>query len=187
MLSSISVRATSLEGSSISRGRNPAAKLTNPFIAALLQFKQRPSPAPPPGSRGRPRTAFIPLGYDPSSHLTLVSPFCCDERLVYDVAIPVLRALLIGDRQIIKTLNEAIKEADHIFRRDRESVLLRQALEYALGEGRGLDVEKYKRNLEARVNHGKRFSQHRWTRLRKALDLPKRATGAAAASYQRKR
>jgi hypothetical protein len=119
--------------------------------------------------------------------LTLVSPFCCDERLVYDVAIPVLRALLIGDRQIIKTLNEAIKEADHIFRRDRESVLLRQALEYALGEGRGLDVEKYKRNLEARVNHGKRFSQHRWTRLRKALDLPKRATGAAAASYQRKR
>jgi hypothetical protein len=179
-------KETMFEGSSGSRGRDPVAKLTNPFIAALLQFKQRPSRAPPPGCRGRPRTAMIPLGYDPSSPLDRLSPFCCDERLVYDVAIPILQALLTGDRRIVKTLKEAIKEADHIFRRDREPVLLRQALEYALGEGRGLDVEEFKRNLEARVNHGKPFRQHRWTRVSKRLGLPKRTTGAAAASYQRK-
>jgi hypothetical protein len=118
--------------------------------------------------------------------LNKLSPFFCDERLVYDVAIPILQALLTGDRRIVKTLKEAIKEADHIFRRDREQVLVRQALEYALGEGRGLDVEEFKRNLEALHNNGQPFSQHRWTRLSNRLGLPKRATGAASASYQRK-
>ena len=73
-------------------------ELTNPFIAALLQFNQRPSRAPPSGCRGRSSTATIPLGYDPSSPLNRLSPFWCDETLVYDVAVPILQALLTGDR-----------------------------------------------------------------------------------------
>jgi len=52
---------------------------------------------------------MIPLGYDPSSPLNELSPFPCDERLVYDIAVPVLRALVIGDQRIVKTLKEAIK------------------------------------------------------------------------------
>jgi hypothetical protein len=158
------------------RRRNPAAKLTNPLIAALLQFKQRQS-APPS------RVAMIPLGYDPSSPLNRLPPFCCDERLVYDIAIPVLRAFVIGDPQIVKTLKEAIKKAAHIFRRDREPVLYWQALEYRFGEGRGLGVEEFKRNLEARFNHGEPFAQHRWNPVRKSLGLPKLKTGTAASKY----
>src|SRR5215472_11919392 len=108
--------------------RNPAAKLTNPLIAALLQFEQRPRPARLPMRRGRVWALPIPFGYDdPSNPLNRLSPFWCDERLVYDVAVPILQALLLGDRQIVKTLKEAIKEAAHIFRRDREPLLLAQA------------------------------------------------------------
>jgi hypothetical protein len=111
----------------------------------------------------------------------------CDERLIYDVAIPVLRALLIGDPRIVKTLKEAIKEADHIFRRDREPVLVRQALAVmsAIGET-GKNPERLKKAIEERFYPREPLPQYRWNRLRKALDLPKRETGAAAASYQRK-
>jgi len=164
--------------------RNPAAKLTNPLIAALLQFEQRPRPARLPMRRGRVWAVPIPFGYDdPSNPLNRLSPFWCDERLVYDVAVPILQALLLGDRQIVKTLKEAIKEAAHIFRRDREPLLLAQAMIYWLGEGSGLGVEEFKRNLEARVNHGKPLLQHRWNRVRNALRFPKLKTGTAASNY----
>jgi len=166
------------------RRRNPAAKLTNPLIAALLQFEQRPRPARLPMRRGRVWAVPIPFGYDdPSNPLNRLSPFWCDERLVYDVAVPILQALLLGDRQIVKTLKEAIKEAAHIFRRDREPLLLAQAMIYCLGEGSGLGVEEFKRNLEARVNHGKPLPQHRWNRVRNALRVPKLKTGTAASNY----
>jgi hypothetical protein len=56
-------------------------------------------------------------------------------------------------------------------------------LEYRFGEGRGLGVEEFKRNLEARVNHGKPLPQHRWNRVRNALGWPKLKTGTAASNY----
>jgi hypothetical protein len=165
------------------RHRNPTAKLTNPFIAALLQFRQRPVPEPPPVRCRRSALVPIPLGYEPPDPLSRLPPYPCDEELVYDVAVLTLRALLTGDPRIVKTLKEAIKETHHIYGRDRDQVLLRQALEYRLREGRGLGVEEFKRNLEARVNHGKPFQQHRWNHVRKALDLPKLKTGTAASNY----
>ena len=165
------------------RRRNPEAKLTNPFIAALLRFRQqRPVPEPPPMRPRRSGLVPIPLGYDPSRPLHRLS-FSCDEALVYDVAVPILQALAIGDWGIVKTLKEAIKKAAHIFRRDREPVLYWQALEYRFGEGRGLGVEEFKRNLEARVNHGKPLPQHRWNHVRKAVELKKLKTGTAASNY----
>jgi hypothetical protein len=166
------------------RRRNPEAKLTNPFIAALLRFRQqRPVPEPPPMRPRRSGLVPIPLGYEPSDPLSRLPPYPCDEELVYDVAVPVLQALLTGDLRILKTLKEAIKETHHIYGRDRDQVLLRQALEYRLWEGRGLGVEEFKRGLEARVNHGKPLPQHRWNHVRKAVELKKLKTGTAASNY----
>ena len=167
------------------RRRNPAAKLTNPFIAALSQWQQRPVPEPPPVRCRRSGLVPIPLGYDLSDPLSRLPPASCDEELVYDVAVPILQALLTGSPRIVKTLKEAIKETHHIFGRDRDQVLLRQALEYRLelGNSRPIGVEEFKRGLEARVNHGKPLPQHRWNNVCKALDLPKLKTGTAASNY----
>jgi hypothetical protein len=122
----------------------------------------------------------MPVPFGPDSPLSL---YWYDELLFFDVAFPIIQALLNGDRRIVKTLKEAIKEMDHIYHRNLEPELLRKAWEYRLGEGRGLGVEEFKKGLEARVNHGKPFAQYRWDRIRKRLFLPKRATGAAASSY----
>jgi hypothetical protein len=109
--------------------------------------------------------------------------FSCDEALVYDVAVPILQALAIGDWGIVKTLKEAIKKANHIFPRAREPVLVMQALEYWAEVGDGVGVEEFKRGFEARYNHGKPLPQHRWNPVRKALGLPKLKTGTAASKY----
>ena len=83
------------------------------------------------------------------------------------------------------TVRDAIKEADHMFSRDREKVLLIPALRYMLCnwdvllfKNRGdvhRSVDELKKGIEREYNNGEKLDQYRWSRLRRALGLPKRS------------
>src|SRR5438270_8707188 len=99
-------------------------------------------------------------------------------KALREVGTIVCLALLTGDRRIIKTVKDALKQSDHIFNRDREPVLVKHALAYlpALLR-RGLGIAAIKKESERRSNQGKPLQQHQWNRLRKALHLPKLPVG----------
>jgi hypothetical protein len=96
----------------------------------------------------------------------------------YEIGVLVFKALLTGDRQIVRTVKDALRESDHIFRRDLELVLRKEVAKY-LPEliGSGLDIVAIKREIEKRSNCGNELPPHRWNRLRKALCLAKLPTG----------
>ena len=103
-----------------------------------------------------------------------------DGKALKEVGTIVCLALLTGDRRIIKTVKDALKQSDHLFNRDRESVLAKHVMTYlpSLWSQRGPDIVAIKKEIEKRSNHGKPLQPHRWNRLRRALHLPKLPTGA---------
>src|SRR5438876_12352377 len=53
-----------------------------------------------------------------------------DGKALREVGTIVCLALLTGDRRIIKTVKDALKQSDHLFSRDREPVIVRHVLTY---------------------------------------------------------
>ena len=98
----------------------------------------------------------------------------------------VLGAVLSADKQMIGNVVDAIKAGDHLFKRDREPGLLRKALFYTALHWPCLmqthkgdvhrSVNELKKGIEQECNNKKELKQHQWTRLRRALGLPKRST-----------
>jgi len=143
----------------------------NPIIAAVQR-----------SLRGRRPTVIILDGYERprSGALRQHIAFLFSDEAIREIGILVIESLLTGDRRMVKIVKDAIKQADHIFNRDREPLLVKNALSYLLSLGRdldGLDVVSLKKEIEKRFNNGKPLYQHQWTRLRKALRLPPLPTG----------
>src|SRR6266403_174455 len=139
----------------------------NPIIAAILRSLQ-----------GRRPTVILDE-YEPAKHRRAVALLFSDEA-IREIGILVIESLLTGDRRMVKIVKDAIKQSDHIFNRDREPRLVKNALSYLLSLGRGLDgldIVSLKKEIEKRFNNGKPLHQHQWTRLRKALRLPPLPTG----------
>ena len=139
----------------------------NPIIAAVER-----------GLRGRRPTVVLD-GWEsvPEAQLRAAVRFNFDDETIREVGTLVLLSLLTGDRRMVETVKHAIKQADHLFNRDREPVLLKQALAYMLGEGRGLDLDSLKEGIEQHFYAGNKLPQSRWNRIRKAMRLPRRDAG----------
>jgi hypothetical protein len=165
-------------------GRRVQARLSrkaesNPLVTAMLRSR-----------KGKRATVVLDKtgleALTPAARQSLARWFFGDEAIC-EVGSFFLVAFLTNDRTVEKATREAFRAANHIFRRDRERELLKQALDCMIEIGeRGDNPEKLKKALEAR-RHGQMLPQHRWSELRKALGLPNRATGAAAHNYPRKR
>jgi hypothetical protein len=148
----------------------------NPILAAIeLSLK------------GQRRTAIMD-GWHKESKETqreIIRQFFTPET-IEEVGCLVLGAVLAGDKQMMGCVRDAIKTGDHLFNRDREPVLLRKALFYTALHWPSLmqthkgdvrrSVEELKKGIEQECNNGKKLEQYQWTRLRKALGLPKRST-----------
>jgi hypothetical protein len=114
----------------------------------------------------------------------IVRRFFTDEA-IYEIGCLVLGSLVAGDKQMALKVRDAIKHSNHMFGRDRELELLKSALRYTLcnwdlllHKNRGSlqrTVEDIKKGIEQHYNRGKELDQYRWTRLRRALALPKRS------------
>ncbi len=107
------------------------------------------------------------------------------DEAIRDVGTLTIENLVIGDG--LRVFKRAIKEANHVFRRDRELVLLECAFKFVNGVGEGLDVVTQKTEIEKRFNKGKPLHQHQWNRLRNALFLAKLPTGAPRKSGTKRR
>ena len=107
----------------------------------------------------------------------LIATFFKDATL-REIGVLVVKALLTEDQQIVSIVKDALKESNHIFKRDRELVLLRKVLKYFPDRhGCGLSIVAIKREIEKRFNHGNKLEQHQWNRLRDALSLVPLPTG----------
>jgi hypothetical protein len=136
----------------------------NPIIAAVR--------------RSLPGTFALAVDRPPDRVLDLLITKFFNDATIREIGVLVVKALLKGDQQIVRTVKDALKESKHIFKRDRELVLLKKVLKYFPDRhGRGLSVVAIKREIEKRFNHGKKLEQHQWNRLRDALSLVPLPTG----------
>ena len=149
-------------------GRNAERDVSpdNPIIAAVR--------------RSLPVGGSVTFDVDrpPDRVLDRVTAFFFNDETIREIGVLVLKALLTGDREIVTTLKDALKEADHIFRRDRERVLREKVVKY-LPEliGSGMGIVAIKREIEKRSNNDQKLDPHRWNRLRQELCLVKLPTG----------
>jgi hypothetical protein len=91
------------------------------------------------------------------------------QETVDEIGTIILVAMLAGDCKAPKMIQDAIKEADHIFRRAHEPVLLKQAL-CVLYEKHGKPLEKsLKKTVEERFYKGDPLSSYKWNRVRLQL------------------
>jgi hypothetical protein len=136
----------------------------NPIIAAVR--------------RSLPRSGSFTFAVDrpPARVLDRVIAFVFNDATIREIGVLVVKALLTGDRQIVSIVEDALRESDHIFRRDRELVLRKEVVKY-LPDLIGLDIVAIKREIEKRSNCGNKLPQYRWNRLRKALCLVGLPTG----------
>jgi len=82
----------------------------------------------------------------------------------------ILRAMLTNDFKVAKLAHLAIREANRIFRRAREPVLLRQALQ-VIWDNHGKPLEKnLKQAVEARFYDGQVLPTPKWNRVRVQLN-----------------
>jgi hypothetical protein len=123
-------------------------------------------------------------GLRPAEQLDIVRRVFTDQA-IYKVGSLILGALVGGDKGMALLVRDAIKEADHMFGRDRELALLLPALRYRLLhwdeillKNRGhlqRSVDELEKGIEQHCNNGQTLARHRWQRLRLALKLPKRS------------
>lgn len=163
----------------------------NPIIAAIARSSMARS------SRVKsPRGLGINFGCDTfSPPMRSWVRHCFDAKTRDEIGTLFLCAFANGDDRIVEIVRDVRKAADHLFHRNHEPTLLRQTVAM-ISEQCGVEIdddgkpviniEKIKREVESRHYNGKPLAQYRWTRVRNALNWPKRATGAAAASYPRK-
>jgi hypothetical protein len=157
-------------------GRNGERDVSpdNPIIAAVERTLQGRRPLIMNAQLQDGSTALIIHGWDSSAPWR---PFNFSDETVREVGNIVLQALLTGDRRIVKTVGDAIKQADHLFSRDRESMLLGRAFVYVATGKDWQTLEELKKGIEKHCNNGQKLHQHSWNRLRKALRLPQNITG----------
>lgn len=140
----------------------------NPIIAALRRSL--------PGSGSF--TSLLDVDRPPDRVLDPVIAFVFNDATIREIGVFVVKALLTDDRQIVRTVRDALKESNHIFRRDRELVLRKKVVKYFPDLfGSGLGIVAIKREIEKRFNCGNKLPQHNWNRLRKALSLVELPTG----------
>lgn len=126
----------------------------------------------------RPTIVFDIFESMPAGHMREWIKRRFDDEAIREIGAFIIESLLTGDRRMVGTIQDAIKQADHLFSRDREKVLLRKALIYLKFRGGWkLDVAAFKKAIEQEFNNGQTLAQHRWNRLRKALHLPKLDAG----------
>jgi hypothetical protein len=137
----------------------------NPIIAALRRS------LPAGGS------FIFDVDRRPPDHvLDLLAVALLKDATIREIGVLVAKALLTGDQQIVSIVKDALKESNHIFRRDRERVLREKVIKI-WPDLIGLDIAARKKEIEKRFNCGNKLDQHRWTRLRKALCWVELPTG----------
>ena len=143
----------------------------NPIIAALR--------------RSFPGGFYTSLDVNrPPDRVIAWSPF---NDAIREIGALVVKALLTDDQQIVRTVEDALRESDHFFNRDRELVLRKKVAQYLPDLiARGLDIVAIKREIEKRSNCGNKLPQHRWNRLREAFCLIKLPTGRPKKSGTRR-
>jgi hypothetical protein len=152
----------------------------NPLVAEMLRSRK--------GKRAM--VVVHKTGFEEftSAARRLLAQWFFSDEAICEVGSFFLVAFLTDDRQTAeKAMRETFRAANHIFRRDRERELLKQALDCMIESERGDTPEKLRKALEERCYHGQTLPRHRWNQISKALGLPKQATGAAAAGYKRNR
>jgi hypothetical protein len=163
----------------------------------MSKRKGHASPASPAGSRsGNPIIAAMQRTFSgratvmdgaPPHVFELMIRGAYGDEVIREVGILIIKSLMLGDQRIIKTVEDAIKESDHIFKRDRERVLVERVKNYLPSLwSSGLDIVAIKKEIEKRSNKGKPLHQYQWSRIRDALSLANLPTGASAPAYVRK-
>jgi hypothetical protein len=112
----------------------------------------------------------------PDRVLDLLAVALLKDATIREIGVLVAKALLTGDRQIVPTLKDALKESDHIFKRDRERVLREKVIKI-WPDLIGLGIRARKTEIEKRCNCGNKLQKHQWDRLCKGLCLVKLPTG----------
>jgi hypothetical protein len=118
----------------------------NPIIAVLRRYLPRSGLAAPSLDVDRP----------PDGVLDQLIAFSFNDATIREIGVLVVKALLTDDRQIVRIVEDALRESNHIFRRDRELVLRKKVVKY-LPEliGSGLSIGAIKRRLESKSDHNK--------------------------------
>jgi hypothetical protein len=153
-------------------------------------MKRKPNPVVVAAKRGlRERGQFLVIlgKWDeqrPEEQRDIIRRVFTDEA-IYEIGCLILGALVAGDKQMVLTVRDAIKEADRMFGRNLEKGILEKALRYTLCNWEGLrfkhrgdiqrSVDELKKGIEQHCNNGQELAQYRWNRLRRALGLPKRS------------
>ena len=151
-------------------------------------MKRKPNPIIAAVRRSLPGTFVLAVDRPPDGVLDQLIAFSFNDATIREIGVLVVKALLTKDRQIVGTLRDALKESDHIFRRDRELELRKKVVKYLpelIGSGRSIGA--IKREIEKRSNCGNKLPQHRWNRLRKALCLVELPTGRPRKSGKKRR
>jgi hypothetical protein len=161
------------------RKHNPIVDPPNPIVDTAKRGVKK----------GVERELLVLLGrWDerrPEEQLDIVRRVFTDQA-IKEIGSLILGALVAGDKQMPRMVGDAIKEADHMFGRDRELDLLLPALRYRLLhwdeillKNRGhlqRAVDDLKKGIEQHCNNGQTLAPHRWQRLRLALRLPKKSS-----------
>ena len=140
----------------------------NPIITAVRRSLPRSGLAAPSLDVDRP----------PDGVLDQLIAFSFNDATIREIGVLVVKALLTDDRQIVRIVEDALRESNHIFRRDRELVLRKKVVKYLpelIGSGRSIGA--IKREIEKRSNSGRKLQQYQWNRLRKAFCLGELPTG----------
>ena|SRR5215475_312409 len=71
------------------------------------------------------------------------------DATIREIGVLILKALLLGDREIVRIVKDALKESDHLFKRDRERVLRKKVIKCFpdMASMEGLDIVAIKREI----------------------------------------
>jgi hypothetical protein len=148
----------------------------NPIIAAVRRSERASGLALPSLDVDRPRDRV----------LDRLIAWAFNDATIREIGVLVVKALLTDDRQIVRIVKDALRESNHIFKRDRELVLRKEVVKYWPDLiRRGLGIVAIKREIEKRSNCGNKLPQYRWNRLRKALFLAELPTGRPITSTRK--
>ena len=154
--------------------KRKAERKPNPIIAAMLH--------------SFPKVGMVLLDVDrywpPDPKLDWLIANAVDDLTIRYVGLLVVKALLLGDRKIERTLHDALKECDHIFKRDRARVLHKEVLKILPDLMRIDGLVAKKREIEKR--RGKKLQQKEWDRLRKQLGWGELPTGRPKKSAKKR-
>jgi hypothetical protein len=142
---------------------------SNPIVAAVQRLMWRRGDLHISAPKGMG-------GYQPEAMRSFIDRVF-DEKAQRELAALMIEALLTGDRGFTKMLNQALKESDHLFHRDREIAVLAKFAKLAWSLPKSSRTKKEITKLFAQRNQGRTLDDHQWRRLRAALNLPTSPAG----------